>query len=122
MAAVDVATTTDPTSIYVALITLGGTIGGIIFTWWKFRKSQTSADHNLGYDQLQEDLTNERSARQTNEAGLRADIAALRAEVAALGVAVRVRDDYIGVLRQAIYNQQPPPPPSWPVALTKEGL
>jgi hypothetical protein len=113
--------TTDPTSIYVALITLGGTIGGIIFTWWKFRKSQTSTDRNLGYDQLQEDLTNERSARQTNEAGLRADIASLRAEVAALGVAVRVRDDYIGVLRQAIYNQTGPPPPSWPVALTKDG-
>jgi hypothetical protein len=111
----------DPTSIYVALITLGGTIGGIVFTWWKFRKSQTSTDHNLGYDQLQEDLTNERAARQTNEAGLRADIASLRAEVAALGVAVRVRDDYIGVLRQAIYSQYPPPPPPWPVALTKEG-
>lgn len=121
MAVTDVATTTDPTSIYVALITLGGTIGGIVFTWWKFRKSQTSTDHNLGYDQLQEDLTNERAARQTNEAGLRADIASLRAEVVALGVAVRVRDDYIGVLRQAIYNQSPPPPPSWPVALTKEG-
>lgn len=114
-------TTSDPTSVYVALITLGGTIGGIFFTWWKFRKSQTSTDRNLGYDQLQEDLTNERAARQTNEAGLRADIASLRAEVAALGVAVRVRDDYIGVLRQAIYNQTGPPPPSWPVALTKEG-
>ena len=120
MAVADVAQT-DPTTIYVALITLGGTVGGIFFTWWKFRKSQTSTDRNLGYDQLQEDLTNERAARVTNEAGLRADIASLRADVAALGVAVRVRDDYIGVLRQAIYNQQPPPPPSWPVALTKEG-
>lgn len=115
------AATTDPTSIYVALVTLGGTIAGIVFTWWKFRKSQSSTDRNLGYDQLQEDLTNERAARTTNEAGLRADIASLRAEVAALGVAVRVRDDYIGVLRLAIYNQNPPPPPPWPVSLTREG-
>lgn len=110
----------DPTSIPVALIALGGTISGILFTWWKFRKSQSSADRNLGYDQLQEDLTNERAARATNEAGLRADIASLRAEVTALGVRIRVRDDYIGVLRQAINDQRPPPPPTWPVALTRE--
>lgn len=110
----------DPTNIPVALIALAGTVSGILFTWWKFRRSQSSADRNLGYDQLQEDLTNERSARQTNEAALRLDITQLRHEIAALGVAVRVRDDYIGVLRRYIFDEKEPPPPSWPEALTKE--
>lgn len=110
----------DPTSIPVALIALGGTISGILFTWWKFRRSQSSTDRNMGYDQLQEDLTNERAARQQNETALRSDITQLRSELAALGVAVRVRDDYIGSLRRYIFDQKEPPPPAWPEALTKE--
>jgi len=29
-----------------------------------------------------------------------------------------VRDDYIGALRQHIYDGKPPPPPPWPTSLT----
>lgn len=110
---------TDPNSVLVALIALSGTVATIFLTWYKFRKSQVSLNRNLDYDQLQEDLTNERASRVANEATLRADIHELRVEVQALRVEVRIRDDYIGTLRRHIDQRRGPPPPIWPVSLTK---
>lgn len=109
----------DPNSIPVALIALSGTVATIFFTWFKFRRSQTSADRNLGYDQVQEDLTNERAARVANEAILRADIASLKRELADVRLEMRIKDDYIGTLRSHIDQRKDPPPPAWPVALTR---
>lgn len=109
----------DANSIPVALLALSGTVATILFTWLKFRRSQTSADRNLGYDQIQEDLTNERADRRANEATLRADISSLKMELAAVRLEMRIKDDYIGTLRRHIDQRKDPPPPEWPAALTK---
>lgn len=108
----------DPNSIPVALIALSGTVATIFFTWFKFRRSQTSTDRNLGYDQIQEDLTNERASRVANEATLRSDIAELKRELIAVRLEMRIKDDYIGTLRRHIDQRKDPPPPAWPTALT----
>lgn len=109
----------DPNSIPVALLALSGTVATIFFTWLKFRRTQTSADRNLGYDQIQEDLTNERASRVANEQTLRSDIASLKRELADLRLVLRVQDDYIGTLRSHIDQRKDPPPPGWPPALTR---
>lgn len=93
------------------------------------------------YDNLQQDLDSERKARQEDVAAERAarheEVAAVRAAateqantamaelhrqailISNLGKDIRIRDDYIMELRQHISERRDPPPPAWPVSLTK---
>jgi Flp pilus assembly protein TadB len=126
----------DP-AIWASLIALAsGGVGGT-FQWLRARKRQQVTDkENVAiraeasqnhsavidearYDNLQQDFQEERVARRRETSELRADVQRLSMMISVLGQDIRVRDDYIMKLRQHIANGQSPPPPEWPVSLTK---
>ena len=98
-------------SIVSALVTAGLMYLGV-------RRTAGLGDLQARYDQMQEDVDRERSARLTAEHSFRAEITGLRIEMVALRAEVRVRDDYIGSLRRHINDRGSPPPPPYPAALT----
>lgn len=82
------------------------------------RKRTNLGDMQAQYDQMQEDLAAERAARMSDRNEFRTEITGLRIEMVGLRAEVRMRDDYIGQLRQHINDRKDPPPPEWPWALT----
>lgn len=105
-----------------------------VFAWWRTRRASQAVAlaervasegqeriaqlENLQkfVDQLQEQLTAERLARQDDASRNRTEILELRSDVGMAMRGIRVRDDYIGVLRRYI-NDHHPPPPAYPAEL-----
>jgi hypothetical protein len=96
---------------------LGATVAAFLL-WLGTRRKVYLDDLQARYDQMQEDVDRERSARIVAENAFRAEITGLRIEMVGLRVEVRVRDDYIGRLRRHISDGLGPPPEDWPAALT----
>jgi hypothetical protein len=106
---------------------LGATMGALLL-YFSTRRKVGLDDLQARYDQMQEDVVNERSARvaevtriegirRSESNQFRSEITGLRIEMVGLRVEVRVRDDYIGQLRHHIEDRKPPPAPPWPLAL-----
>lgn len=125
---------TDPlaSAVIIGVASMVGAIGGAYLLWLSTRRKVGLDDLQARYDQMQEDVTAERSARQSEVAAertarmsegnsFRSEITALRIEMVSLRAEVRVRDDYIGLLRRHIGDCLPPPPPPYPAALTGAG-
>jgi hypothetical protein len=126
----------DP-AIWASLIALAsGGIGGGVQIMRARKRQQVTDKENVAiraeasqnhasvidearYDNLQQDFQEERAARRQETSELRADVQRLSMIVSVLGQDIRIRDDYIMKLRQHIANGQSPPPPEWPVSLTK---
>lgn len=81
--------------------------------------NHSSVRDEARYDNLQQDLDAERNARRDGEARLNAQLLRLNTIVNVLGQDIRIRDDYIMQLRQHIADGLAPPPPPWPISLTK---
>ena len=110
-------------------------VAAAVFAWWRTRKSAQAvalaarlageATERIAQmdnlqkfvDQLQEQLTTERTSRQEDSTRNRTEILELRSDVAMAMRGIRVRDDYIGVLRRWINDRNPPPPPDYPAEL-----
>ena len=87
------------TEIIIAVITLIGGLTVALFTHFNAMVSQMGArldSLNARVVLLEEELDEERKLRWTAEDRLREDV------------------EYIGILRQHIYDQKPPPPPEPP--------
>lgn len=126
----------DP-GIWASIIAVGASGVAGTFQWLRARKRQQVTDRESAeiraqtghasaavidaarYDNLQEDLKEERNARKQETNDLRADVQRLSGLIAVLGADIRIRDDYIMKLRQHIANGESPPPPEWPISLTK---
>ena len=72
---------------------------------------------NALIDQLQEQIKDDREAKEKEMASMRSDIAELKTEQGKAKKRERIRDDYINQLRQHIADQKPPPAPEWPKGL-----
>lgn len=66
------------------------------------------------YDQLQEDLAAERKQRQEDVAAERKERQDAVARIHELLGITHIQSDYIGELRQHIFDDKGPPPPEWP--------
>ncbi|NHI16878.1 hypothetical protein [Microbacterium excoecariae] len=80
-------------------------IGIVIAGLLALRPKKGDLEHRL-IDQLQERIEEQESRHER-----------LESKVDALRVEIRIRDDYILVLRHAIDNRHEPPPPPWPEGL-----
>lgn len=94
----------------VAVIT-----GGV--AWLTAKIQHKGKPENALIDQLQEQIKDDREARELETAAMKADIAELRAEQNKAKRRERIRDDYINRLREHINLGNPPPPPAWPDGL-----
>lgn len=110
------------TALVIGLSSVVGASVGAFLLWLTTRRKIGLDDLQDRYDQMQEDVDRERAARITDGNNFRAEITGLRIEMAGLRAEVRVRDDYIGLLRRHINDGQQPPPPSWPPALLGQGV
>src|SRR6478609_2313119 len=90
---------------YALLIGISSILGaGIsaVMLFMSTRRGQGFSDMQARYDQMQEDLDSSERRRAESDREFRAEIATLRLEMTGLRAEVRVRDDYIGALRQHI--------------------
>ncbi|MFJ4287965.1 hypothetical protein ACIPY0_20170 [Paenarthrobacter nicotinovorans] len=94
----------------VAVVTVCG-------TWLATKIQHKGKPENALIDQLQEQIKDDREAREKETAAMKADIAELRAEQNKAKRRERIRDDYINRLREHINLGNPPPPPEWPEGL-----
>jgi len=94
----------------VAVIGFGG-------AWLTTKIQHKGRPENALIDQLQEQIKDDREAKEKELAAVRADIAELKAEQTKAKRRERIRDDYINKLREHINLGNPPPPPAWPDGL-----
>ena len=72
---------------------------------------------NAIIDQLQEQIKDDREAKEKEMAVMRADILDLKTEQQKSKRREMIRDNYINRLREHINLGNPPPPPEWPEGL-----
>jgi len=89
--------------------------GGV--AWITAKIQHKGKPENALIDQLQEQIKDDREAREKETASMKADIADLKSEQAKSRKRERIRDDYINKLRRHIEAGFPPPPPEWPEGL-----
>jgi hypothetical protein len=86
-------------------------------TWLSTKIQHKGKPENALIDQLQEQIKDDREAKEKEMASMRSDIAELKAEQGKAKKRERIRDDYINKLRRHIEAGSPPPPPEWPEGL-----
>ena len=94
----------------VAVIT-----GGV--AWITAKIQHKGKPENALIDQLQEQIKDDREAKEKEMASMRSDIAELKAEQGKAKRREMIRDNYINKLREHINLGNPPPPPEWPEGL-----
>lgn len=94
----------------VAAIGVGG-------AWVTAKIQHKGKPENALIDQLQEQIRDDREAKDKELAAMRADIADLKAEQGKAKRREMIRDNYINRLREHINAGNPPPPPEWPEGL-----
>lgn len=122
-------------SVVLALIALFPSLAAGVFMLWQTRRttSATQAAARLAaeaqeriarmddlqkfVDQVQEQLQQERTAREAEVLRLRAELGEVRLDLAAVLRTNRIQDQYILKLRRWISDGNPPPPPDYPVEL-----
>lgn len=72
---------------------------------------------NALIDQLQEQIKDDREAKEKEMAAMRSDITDLKDEQRKSKRREHIRDNYIILLREHINAGNPPPPPMWPEGL-----
>lgn len=108
-------------AMVIGFSSLAGASVGALLLYIGTRRKVDLDDLQARYDQMQEDVDRERTARMADGNSFRHEITSLRLEMAGLRADVRVRDDYIGVLRRHINDDQGPPAPPWPPMLVGQG-
>lgn len=86
-------------------------------TWLTVKIQHRGKPENALIDQLQEQIKDDREAREAETAAMKKDIADLKAEQSKAKRRERIRDNYINRLRDHINQGNPPPPPEWPDGL-----
>jgi len=97
-------------SVAVAAVTVCG-------TWLATKIQHKGKPENALIDQLQEQIKDDREAKDKELSVMRADIAELKAEQNKARRREMIRDNYINRLRDHINAGNPPPPPEWPEGL-----
>lgn len=97
-------------TVVVAVVAAGG-------GWLTTKIQHKGKPENALIDQLQEQIKDDREAKEKEMASMRSDIAELKAEQSKAKKRERIRDDYINKLRRHIESGNPPPPPEWPDGL-----
>lgn len=90
---------------------------GLCGTWLATKIQHKGKPENALIDQLQEQIRDDREARDKEFANMRADIADLKLEQQRSKRREMIRDNYINKLRRHIEDGNPPPPPEWPEGL-----
>ena len=90
---------------------------GLCGTWLATKIQHKGRPENAIIDQLQEQIRDDREARDKEFANMRADIAELKLEQQRSKRREMIRDNYINKLRRHIEDGNPPPPPEWPEGL-----
>lgn len=98
-----------PTAI-VAVIAAGG-------GWLTTKIQHRGKPENALIDQLQEQIKDDREAKEKEMSVMRSDIAGLKDEQRKSKKREHIRDNYINALRDHINAGNPPPPPVWPEGL-----
>lgn len=98
-----------PTTVVAVIAACGG--------WLTTKIQHRGKPENALIDQLQEQIKDDREARERETASMKADIADLKEEQRKSKKRERIRDDYINKLRDHINAGNPPPPPAWPDGL-----
>jgi hypothetical protein len=94
----------------VAVIGFGG-------AWLTTKIQHKGKPENALIDQLQEQIKDDREAKEKEMASMRADISDLKDEQRKSKRREVIRDNYINKLREHINAGNPPPPPEWPEGL-----
>lgn len=99
---------------------LGGVVVALITglsTYLTMKVQHKGRPEHALIDQLQEEVVALRTAKDSDIANMKADIASLRADMEKSKRREQIRDDYINRLRRHIENGNPPPAPEWPAGL-----
>jgi len=103
---------------WAALIPPGIVAGiGAAGVWLTAKIQHKGRPENALIDQLQEQIKDDREARDKELARQNVRIEALEVEQRKSKRRERIRDDYINKLRRHIEAGSPPPPPEWPEGL-----
>lgn len=89
----------------------------LLGAWLVAKIQHKGRPENALIDQLQEQITSDRTANKETTDGMKADIRELREEQRKAKKREQVRDTYIIQLREHINAGNPPPPPAWPDGL-----
>ena len=98
-----------PTAL-VAVIAAGG-------GWLTTKIQHRGKPENALIDQLQEQIKDDREAKEKEMAAMKSDISELKDEQKKSKRREVIRDNYINKLREHINLGNPPPPPEWPEGL-----
>jgi len=97
-------------AVVVAVIGFGG-------AWVTSKIQNKGRPENALIDQLQEQIKDDREAKEREMTVMRTDIAELKDEQRKSKKREHIRDNYILQLREHINLGNPPPPPAWPEGL-----
>lgn len=90
---------------------------GALVAWLTARIQNKGRPENAMIDQLQEQIKDDREAKEREMNVMRSDIAELKDEQKKSKRREHIRDNYIILLREHINLGNPPPPPAWPEGL-----
>ena len=90
---------------------------GFAGAWLTSKIQHKGKPENALIDQLQEQIKDDREAKEKEMAAMRSDIAELKDEQRKSKKREHIRDNYIILLREHINAGNPPPPPMWPEGL-----
>lgn len=89
----------------------------LLGAWLVAKIQHKGKPENALIDQLQEQIKDDREAKEKEMAAMKTDISELKDEQKKSKRREVIRDNYINKLREHINLGNPPPPPEWPDGL-----